>query len=210
MLGSAPASDDFLRLVKSEADDRRWRRLSANGRMNEAQVLAKHLLRATNVMLCLADCRGLDPVEQERRRNWSTHEQELVAEVERLKAEQQKQTDDFAKQLDAERSAKEEAQKAKEEVDKNLAIALKQAEVEANRGLKFLNVVHQLSFMNPGLRVVGSHPFFEVMEGKMMDKRSGAPVEVNLDASDLPDPCQIVLDETEFDESAVAFSDLEE
>ncbi|KAK7259978.1 hypothetical protein RIF29_25634 [Crotalaria pallida] len=104
--GSTPAPDDFLRLVKSEADGCRRRRLSANERMNEAQLLAKHLLRATNVMLCLADSAN------------------------------EKQADDFAKQLDAERLAKEEDQKAKEEADKNLATALKKAEEEANHRLE--------------------------------------------------------------------------
>ncbi|KAK7260265.1 hypothetical protein RIF29_26172 [Crotalaria pallida] len=156
---SVPLPGELVQELYSDADDR---------------SLANH---AGEVL------ESLDPIKQERRRSWSTREQELLAEVEVLK----KEASESSQELTAKRLEKEEAEKKLAAVEKANESEeagarldrMKKKALKYNRSAEqnilfwnqthnaqFLNALSQLSLLNPKLQVLGSHPDFEIQVDK--------------------------------------------
>ncbi|KAK7256367.1 hypothetical protein RIF29_29809 [Crotalaria pallida] len=70
---------------------------------------------------------------------------------------------------------------------------------------QFVNALHQFIKLNPDLRVHGSHPDYQVKDGQIV--LSGQPVD--LDSPNLPDPRQIQVEESAFNEASIVLSDSE-
>ncbi|KAK7267329.1 hypothetical protein RIF29_19998 [Crotalaria pallida] len=195
--------------------------------MDEAQTLARGLLQSAYLVVGLAHHAGLAKVQALERRLTEASEK---LNVERLAKEE------AGKKMGAALKSKESIEKSLAEVQRALAETRRKVEEDSKaaearlarmreKALKhkrgeeeslhywnqthtgqFVNALHQFAILNPDLRVHGSPPDYLVKDGQIV--RAGHPVD--LESPNLPNPRQILVDESAFNKASVVLFDSEE